>query len=132
MLIYLFVCYFLFHFFRMDHTSIELQEAAHVPKYVCEEDGRSYSTRKALYNHMKTKHEDFEISCDMNMCEGIFSSKRELAIHKKSKHNKNLATCEKCQKSFSTKTNLNRHVNAEHEKKLKPKKILVKLTRPDI
>ena len=88
-------------------------------KVPCLECNKVYHKR-ALVQHIETKHKGIRYSCDS--CEYVTTQKVHLKTHINAAHLKSKQfACSKCDKSFTSKYHKNSHMSRIHEKMVKIK-----------
>ena len=79
------------------------------------ECNKTFSTKSNLSLHIKTKHEGATYQCPYDECNKTFKYKTDLLQHIKSEHEGATYPCTKCNKTFKYKTGLLRHIKSQHQ-----------------
>ena len=81
--------------------------------FLCEFCPASFSEKKTLHRHVRTKHSNTTFNCEK--CNFSSNRKDKLKDHVSSKHFGNQFSCSKCSFSCGRKDNLIRHLKTYHE-----------------
>ena len=86
--------------------------------FLCEFCPASFSEKKTLHRHVRTKHSNTTFNCEK--CNFSSNRKDKLKDHVSSKHFGNQFSCSKCSFSCGRKDNLIRHFKTYHEEQNNP------------
>ena len=80
--------------------------------FTCNKCATTFTVKKNLTRHIKSKHEVTNLKCEK--CEFTTTRKDKLKTHIESKHYQNKVKCPECPAEFSRQDNLERHKKEQH------------------